>query len=212
MEIPHLELNCGDRILIDGQNGTGKSTFLSIITLALQHDASGQITFYSNEDIILDSKASQSRICMLRAEDIIFNDTLQYNIYFHRRPVSNDVYRIAKLIGADDFINPKALSLDSEIIDGGQEYSTGQRRKIIIIRALFSNADIIIFDEIFRGIDKDSKQKIFNVFNQFSADKIIIYTSHEDIQGLQINRTLQFVAGKLNDVIMQQECGRERRA
>ncbi|TMP89010.1 hypothetical protein CWC05_01250 [Pseudoalteromonas ruthenica] len=200
LDIPELEFNIGDKILLDGTNGAGKSTLLAIISNSLSLGVQGQITYISKSGYFLREHEFSKRICMVRAEDKIFNDTLQYNICFRRGESNLNIYNMAKQIGADDFINGFDLSIDSIINESASELSTGQKRKILILRALFTDADIYIFDEIFRGIDNDSKQKIANTITNLLSDKIIIYTTHEIIPELRINRHLELNKGSIKQL------------
>ncbi|MFZ5844390.1 MAG: ATP-binding cassette domain-containing protein [Pseudomonadota bacterium] len=199
LSVPHLSLNAGDRVLLEGGNGAGKSTLLKVLSGLLQKGVNGDISFYQKDGSPVNRNDGYTRVALIRAEDKIFNETLQFNVVFHNSRRTPDIYRYARLIGADDFINPNRLAVDSLIHDNGANLSTGQRRKLLILRALLSESDVVIFDEIFRGVDADSKNKIIHTLNHYADDKIIIYTSHEPVDGLRLNRRLLLSAGRLTE-------------
>ncbi len=198
LKIDQLNLNTGDRILIEGQNGSGKSTFLNILANNIAKNVEGSIAFYDENKTPIETRAGFKRVLIIRAEDKIFNDTIQFNVLFNKSKRIPDIYRLAEKIGADDFITPKVNPIDSIIYDQGGNLSTGQRRKILILRALLSDADVIIFDEIFRGIDNRSKLKIIDTLNSMNDEKIFLFTTHEPLDDLHINRQIEFVDGKIN--------------
>lgn len=197
VEIPDLELHAGDRVLISGKNGAGKSTVLKILSGLMQKNVSGSIQFTDADGLPMSKQAGMTRIALVRAEDKIFSDTIGFNITLSNERGGKKIYEYAKRVGAEDFISPHQFPLDTLIHDQGSNLSTGQRRKLLILRILFSKADVIVFDEIFRGIDSLSKQKIVETLSSISREKIIIYTTHEDLDGLDINRHIEVVGGRV---------------
>ncbi len=91
-------------------------------------------------------------------EDILFNDTIGYNITFNHNADTREILSLAKDIGLYEFIADKEEGLDYIINEQGRNLSTGQRKKILLMRALFSDAEIIILDETLSGIDVKSKE------------------------------------------------------
>jgi subfamily B ATP-binding cassette protein HlyB/CyaB len=200
LSVPSFALQSGDRVMIKGGNGSGKSTFLRVLSGISRKNTGGSISFTDTDGKPMSAEAGFDRVMLVRAEDKIFSDTVAFNITLGHTAMPSKIYEYAKRIGADDFISPENNSLDALIHDHGENLSTGQRRKLLILRALFSSADVFIFDEIFRGIDDDSKLKIAKFFNRFAERKIMIYTSHETIAELMVTKTVHFVDGRLCDV------------
>jgi subfamily B ATP-binding cassette protein HlyB/CyaB len=200
LNIPTLTLHAGDRVMVKGDNGSGKSTFLRVLSGITTRNIDGTVIFTDSDGRPMSSEAGFERVVLVRAEDKIFSDTVAFNITLGHAAMPNKIYDYAKRIGADDFISLDKNSLDSLIHDHGGNLSTGQRRKLLILRALFSKADVFIFDEIFRGIDDASKRKIAELFNRFAKRKIMIYTSHENIAALGITKTVQLIDGNLHEI------------
>jgi subfamily B ATP-binding cassette protein HlyB/CyaB len=199
IKVDDLTLRAGDRIVISGANGSGKSTFLKIISGLMQKNVLGSIEFTAPDGTPVSREHGFNRVALVRAEDKIFSETIAFNVTLGNGRGGHRIYEYAKRVGADDFISPNRHPINSVIHDQGANLSTGQRRKLLLLRVLFSRADIIIFDEIFRGIDAGSKARIIETINTFSADKIIIHTSHEDLGNLHINRRLNIADGVVSD-------------
>ncbi len=197
LSIKRLSIQAGDRILLDGLNGSGKSTFLKILSGSITRNINGGIRFFSTDNSPLNEQISKDRIMLFRAEDKIFNESIQFNINFTNSANNSAIYQLIKELGMDDFISPHNRSLNSWLEDNEDSLSTGQKRKILVLRALMSDADVLIFDEIFRGIDRGSVQKIVNYLNNISKQKIVIYTTHETIENLKFNRNLHISDGEL---------------
>ena len=199
LSVPSLTLLSGDRILLEGGNGSGKSTLLKILSGLLQRHVAGDLVFYDADGVPLTKVDGFGRVAIIRAEDKIFNDTVQFNVVFHHSRRVPDIYRCARDVGADDFISPRKFAIDALVHDHGANLSTGQRRKLLLMRGLLAESDVVIFDEIFRGIDAESKKKIIETLNRYAPEKIIIYTSHEPVDGLRLNRRLLLDGGILSE-------------
>ncbi|MEH6416271.1 ATP-binding cassette domain-containing protein [Pseudomonas sp. CGJS7] len=195
IKVPELSLRAGDRVLLTGSNGSGKSTFLKIISGILQKNVGGSIEFLGENGLPISRDQGLLRVALIRAEDKIFSETIGFNITLSNERGGKRIYEFARKVGADDFISPVVYPLDTVIHDQGGNLSTGQKRKLLILRVLFSKADVIIFDEIFRGIDADSKRKIVQTLNEISDRKIVIYTTHEELDQLSITKKIEISGG-----------------
>lgn len=199
LDIPALTLRAGDRVLLEGANGSGKSTLFKVLSGMTRKGLEGSVVFYADEQTPLPQEAGFAKVSLIRAEDKIFSDTIQFNVTFSNSRGGKNIYKYARLVGADDFISPATHPVESMVHDQGANLSTGQKRKLLILRALVSDADVIVFDEIFRGIDAASKQTIVRTLNALSQEKIVIYTTHEPIEGLHINRVLNIAQGRISE-------------
>ena len=202
LDIPSLALRAGDRVLLQGANGSGKSTLFKVLSGMTRKGLEGSIVFYADEQTPLPQEAGFAKVSLIRAEDKIFSDTIQFNVTFSNHRGGKNIYKYARLVGADDFISPSTHPVESMVHDQGANLSTGQKRKLLILRALVSDADVIIFDEIFRGIDAESKQTIVRTLNALSQEKIVIYTTHEPIDELRISRVLTIDHGRISEAAM----------
>src|SRR5439155_8569757 len=102
-------------------------------------------------------------------------------------------------VGLYDFIADKEEGLDYVINEQGRNLSTGQRKKILLLRALFSGAEIIIMDETLSGIDIESKEKIEYFINS-QTDRSFIIISHEPLYHLKFSKTLIMKDGRIEQL------------
>ena len=80
--------------------------------------------------------------------------------------------------------------LDSNIFNLGADLSGGEKQKIALARAINSDVDILLLDEITSSIDKESSVEIYNRIKEISKDKIIFIISHDDIVDNICNREI----------------------
>jgi subfamily B ATP-binding cassette protein HlyB/CyaB len=193
-----IEICRGDKIRLEGSNGAGKSTFCKVLSLLYNPD-SGDI-FINNEKYQFYNPSSlRKKILLVSNEDILFNDTLGYNITFDYNSSTSEILELAKEIGFYEFIAEKAEGLDFIINEQGKNLSTGQRKKILLMRALLSDAELMVLDETLSGIDQESKEKIENYLNN-ERHRSFIIISHEPLNHLKFSKTYRMQNGSLEQL------------
>ena len=133
---------------------------------------------------------------MVTNEDILFNDTIQENICLGKEISTTKILQLAKQIDFYDFITSKDETLDFIINENGKNLSTGQRKKILLMRALLSKAEIIILDEVLSGMDIESRNKVESLVNN-TKEKTFIIISHEPITNIQFAKKYKITNGEL---------------
>ncbi|WNE40251.1 MAG: Nucleotide-binding protein ExpZ [Mycoplasmataceae bacterium] len=156
-----FEVNSGEKILIKGRNGIGKTTLLKII-LGLVEKDSGNIEFSSNE----------IKIGFLNQEQEDLN--LQQNMIQFLISKSEDKLSEGeienRLINSGIF-HPQELFLNMS------ELSVGCQRKVQLIEIIWSNPDVLILDEPTNHIDLYSLEKIENWLKDFPGP--VLAVSHD---------------------------------
>lgn len=194
----NIRINKGDKIKLEGSNGAGKSTFCKVLSLLYPPD-SGDIFINDEKYQFYNSSSIRKKILLVSNEDILFNDTLGYNVSFDYNCNTAEILALAKQIGLYEFIAEKAEGLDFIINEQGKNLSTGQRKKILMMRALLSDAELMILDETLSGIDQESKEKIEKYLNTLTHQSFIII-SHEPLSHLKFSKTLKMNNGSIEQL------------
>ncbi|MBD3583798.1 ABC transporter ATP-binding protein [Flavobacterium sp. D33] len=193
----NLKIRIGEKIKIEGTNGSGKSTFSKILT-TLYHPNSGHILINSRDKKFYDEEKMRDKILLVTNEDILFNDTIYNNIALGRHIPIADIIDKAKLINFYDFIANKEDGLEFMISENGKNLSTGQRKKILLLRAIFSTAEFIILDEVLSGMDVESRNNVELLIEEDAEDKTYIIISHEPINNINFTKQYKIKDGELN--------------
>ncbi|RYJ51492.1 ATP-binding cassette domain-containing protein [Flavobacterium petrolei] len=191
----NLKIRKGEKIKIEGQNGSGKSTFSKVLT-TLYHPNSGSILINEREKKFYNDDKMRDKILLVTNEDTLFNDTIQNNIILGKEISVEAILDIAKQINFYDFIASKDDGLDFIINENGKNLSTGQRKKILLLRALFSQAELIILDEVLSGMDIESRNKIETMIDE-DHTKTYIIISHEPITNINFSKKYKIANGEL---------------
>jgi subfamily B ATP-binding cassette protein HlyB/CyaB len=190
----NFKIKRGEKIKIEGQNGSGKSTLSKILT-TLYYPNSGEILINDQDKKFFNSEVMRSRILLVTNEDILFNDTIYNNISLGKTIEDSEILEKAKQIDFYDFIASKDDGLEFIINENGKNLSTGQRKKILLLRALFAEAEVIILDEVLSGMDADSRNKVETLINENPKTFIII--SHEPINNINFSKKYKITNGEL---------------
>lgn len=190
-----LKIRKGEKIKIEGQNGSGKSTFSKILT-TLYRPHSGAILINNRDMKFYDHEKIGEKILLVTNEDILFNDTIYNNIALGKQLEISEILDRAKEINFYDFIASKDDGLEFVINENGKNLSTGQRKKILLLRALFAHAELIILDEVLSGMDIESRNKVETLINNDDA-KTFIIISHEPIHNINFSKKYKITNGEL---------------
>ena len=191
----NLKIKKGEKIKIEGQNGSGKSTFSKILT-TLYHPNSGCILINEKDKKFYNDDKMRDKILLVTNEDTLFNDTIQNNIVLGKEIPVSAILDMAKQINFYDFIASKDDGLDFIINENGKNLSNGQRKKILLLRALFSDAELIILDEVLSGMDIKSRNKIETMIDE-DLTKTYIIISHEPITNINFSKKYKIANGEL---------------
>jgi len=191
----NLKIKKGEKIKIEGQNGSGKSTFSKILT-TLYHPDSGSILINNRDKKFYDDEKMKEKILLVTNEDILFNDTIYNNIALGKNLDLTELLDQAKEINFYDFIASKEDGIEFIINENGKNLSTGQRKKILLLRALFAKTEIIILDEVLSGMDIESRNKVESLIDG-DNDKTYIIISHEPIKNINFSKKYKITNGEL---------------
>ncbi|MBS1534996.1 MAG: ATP-binding cassette domain-containing protein [Bacteroidetes bacterium] len=191
----NLKMKKGEKIKIEGQNGSGKSTFSKILTTLYRPD-SGSILINNRDIKFYDAEKVREKILLVTNEDILFNDTIYNNIALGKNIEITDILDRAKEINFYDFIASKEDGLEFIINENGKNLSTGQRKKILLLRALFADTEIVILDEVLSGMDIESRNKVETLVDN-DNDKTYIVISHEPIKNINFSKKYKITNGEL---------------
>ena len=173
-----LHVKQGSMVALVGETGSGKSTIVNLLC-----------RFYEpkNGEIWIDGHNVQDRsigwlhsnIGYVLQSPTLFSGTILDNIRFGRSDATEEeVIEVAKLIHAHDFIMKTEKGYYSQVGEGGDLLSTGEKQLISFARALLSNPRIVILDEATSSIDTESEKLIQNAIATLLKDRTSFVVAH----------------------------------
>lgn len=194
----NLELEQGQKIWIKGKNGSGKSTFCKIIS-RLYEPSKGNILINNLHPSMYEATRLREKIVFVSGEDLIFNDTLLFNISCGKEIDLERLVEYCKVLNFYNFVQSKTDQFNYMIHENGRNLSTGQRRKVLLLRALLSGAEVILLDEIFNGMDVKSKERAEFLID-FIKDKTFIIVSHLPAERIRFDSQFELRKGMIRQI------------
>ena len=182
----NLSIKKGQIIGLKGANGSGKSTLLKIICNSISQDTG-----------LIEIKDKKYRISMITTNDRSFfwRLTAKENLIFFgtlygikRETLEKRIRILSKELLCENILRQQFMFL-----------SSGQRKKLMILRALLKNPEIILCDEITSNLDQETRELVINYFsNHLKQNCAIIWVSHIDQELREIcDKTFELLNGKL---------------
>jgi subfamily B ATP-binding cassette protein MsbA len=168
-----LTINNAEKLAIVGTTGEGKTTIIDLL-LRFYNPDTGTITVDGVDILRFDLADYRDQFAMVTQDHIVFNMSLGENLSFSEQ---SDEVRLKEVLNQAQ-LNPHIFETGMELVDQGANLSGGEKQRITIARALYKDADILIFDEPTSNLDyRTAQQLIENVVN--IKDKTIIVISHD---------------------------------
>ncbi|WMM24648.1 ABC transporter ATP-binding protein [Tissierella sp. MB52-C2] len=186
----NMHLNKGEHILIEGENGSGKSSIIKLISL--QYPLScGE--YLINDNSHKEYKASDIMDCISISNQnpTVYPLSIRNNILYE---ADNGKYALNEILEDFDlleYIESLEEGIDT-FIDENYNLSGGQRKKIEIIRCLSKNSSIYILDEPLASLDADFKNKFDYILNKYFSDKTVIMIEHGNYKSDFFDRYYKF--------------------
>jgi len=197
----NVTIKPGENIAIVGENGSGKTTFIKL--LSRLYDVSDGEILIDNTNI-----KDYSLLEVHKNIGIIFQDFVQYeasvkenikfgnvnrnNKYIHESAVSSGAYDFIK-----HFDKKYNAYLGKVISKDGKELSGGQWQKVALARAFFKDSQILILDEPTASIDAKAEYDLFKRFKNLTKGKTTILISHRFSTVRMADRIIVMDKGKI---------------
>jgi ABC-type bacteriocin/lantibiotic exporter with double-glycine peptidase domain len=172
----NFTINKNDFVFIKGPSGVGKSTIFKLLIKELNPNKGSILIDNVNIDE-LSFKDITDNICFVSQDEIIFTGTILDNIRLYKDVKNEELEKVIKVTGIDKFLKEKNISLNFLLEENGHNVSDGERKRILLARALLQNKKVLILDETTNGIDILSEGNIVRKVKE-EYDVTLILISH----------------------------------
>lgn len=163
-----------------GSSGSGKSTLIDLL-LGLLTPKSGQI--YIDDTLITaeNKRAWQNTLGFVPQSIFLSEGSIAENVAFGLPTAEIDMQQVNKaldLANLTELVEQLPNGINTKVGERGVQLSGGQRQRIGIARALYHEADILVFDEATSALDGITEKVIMDAIHEFSGQKTIIMIAH----------------------------------
>ena len=172
----NLHIKSGQTIGIIGGTGSAKSTLVQLIP-RLYDVTDGQVKVGGVDVRDYDLKVLRDQVSMVLQKNVLFTGTIYDNIRWGDKDASEEeVKRVCRLAQADGFVQEFPDGYNTQIVQGGNNVSGGQKQRLCIARALLKKPKILILDDSTSAVDTKTDALIRKAFREEIPDttKIII--------------------------------------
>ena len=195
-----LEINKGDFIGIIGLSGAGKSTLADVLMGLLPPD-SGEIMV---DNITLNNKnysKFRHMIGYVPQQVNVIDKSFKENVAWGCTNINEEgVIKALKAAQIYDVIQEYPEGINANAIVGSNGLSQGQKQRLAIARALYRDAEILIFDEATSSLDVQVENEITEMLKTLSSSKTIIAIAHRLSTLKACNKLVYLKDGKIVDI------------
>jgi len=161
----NVQIREGDRLLLEGASGGGKSTLASLLT-GLRAPASGLLLLSGLDRQTLGARGWRQRVAAAPQfhENHVLTGTFAFNLLMGRQwpPSAEDMTEaetICRELGLGDLLNRMPAGLLQMVGETGWQLSHGERSRLFLARALLQGAEMVILDESFGALDPETLRR-----------------------------------------------------
>lgn len=175
----NIDVKKGQTIAIVGPTGSGKSTFINLLT-KFYDIKKGDILFGNRISIKDITKESiRNNVSIVLQDTFLFNESVKDNIRYGNMNASDEqIIKAAKTANAHNFIMQLPNGYDTMLSDNGEDLSHGQRQLLAIARAILSPSNLLILDEATSSIDTKTELEIQSAMMRLMENKTSFVIAH----------------------------------
>ena len=176
----NVQLHRGDRLLLEGPSGGGKSTLISILA-GLRPPQSGLLLLHDVDQQTMGVATWREHVVAVPQfhENYVLTGTLAFNLLMGRRwpPNPQDLAAAESLcreLGLGELLDRMPAGMQQMVGESGWQLSHGERSRLYIARALLQEADLVILDESFAALDPENLERALRCVLERAPTLIVI--------------------------------------
>jgi ATP-binding cassette, subfamily B, bacterial len=174
----NLAVNAGQTVALVGATGGGKSTIVSLLA-RFSEPCAGSILIDGIDYRQRSLHWLQSKLGIVLQSPFLFSGSVRENIRYGRLEAGDEeVIAAARLVNAHGFITELEGGYDSDVGQGGQRLSTGQRQLVALARAVLADPQILILDEATSSVDTETERLIQEGINSVLRGRTSFVIAH----------------------------------
>lgn len=197
-----FKIKKGENIAIIGENGAGKTTIIKLLC-GLYNATQGSI-LVNNKDISLYSKDSYFDLFSVVFQDYFFMPmSIAENISTTKKYDKEKLYSSFEKAGILEKIksleNRENTLMIKDVYKEAEEFSGGEKQKLLLAKAIYKNAPVLILDEPTAALDPIAEGELYKKYNEITKDKISFFISHRLSSTVFCDRILFISNGRITE-------------
>jgi subfamily B ATP-binding cassette protein MsbA len=176
-----MTLGAGEIVALVGPSGGGKSTLLNLIP-RLYDPSAGVIGINGTDSREFSMSSLRRSIAVVSQDAILLDDTIRANLTYgcdHGDVEDEDrLWSALQDASALHFVRQRRLGLDTPVGERGKNFSGGQRQRLVLARALYRDAPILLLDEPTSFFDRSLERDVRETLTRLAGKKTVLIVSH----------------------------------
>ncbi len=173
-----FEVPAGHTLAIVGASGAGKST-ISRLVFRFFDPQQGRILIDGQDISRVSLHSLRAALGMVPQDNVLFNDTIRYNILYGRPDASEaEMREAAALAQIDKFVESAPGGYDAQVGERGLKLSGGEKQRVAIARTLLKAPPVLVLDEATSALDTVTEREIQGALDEAARGRTTIVIAH----------------------------------
>lgn len=190
-----FSVRAGEKVGIVGRTGAGKSSITQAIFRLTDYE--GQIVVDKLDLKSLGLHDFRSRFSVIPQDPVLFSGSVRQNIDPFEKLSDDEIWRALEQVEMRSTVSNMATGLNARIVDGGANFSIGQRQLICLARAIVRNNKILVLDEATANVDAETDKLIQETIRRHFHGTTILTIAHRIDTILDHDRVIVMDAGRI---------------
>ncbi|WP_283747401.1 ABC transporter ATP-binding protein [Bacillus cereus] len=168
----------GQTVAFVGHTGSGKSTIMNLL-MRFYNIKSGNIVIDGVGLEKFEEQEIRKKIGLVLQDAFLFAGNVKQNIRMYNEEITDEeIEEAARFVQANTFIEKLSEQYDTEVVERGAAFSSGQRQLIAFARTIATNPKVLVLDEATANIDTETEEAIQTALQQMRKGRTTIAIAH----------------------------------